>query len=73
MKTMSYTLYIADGCQSCASVAAMLLKSQIHFRKINLSDASTERPEGVLVVPSLYKNGALLAYGPDILSVLDGE
>ena len=67
---MPYTLYITDGCQSCERVAARLIAAEIRFREINLSDAKAKHPQGVIVVPALFKDGALLAYGPDILALL---
>ena len=65
---MPYTLYVTDGCQSCKRVADLLIAIGIRFRELNLSSPEIERPQGVLVVPALFKNGVLLAYGPDIIA-----
>lgn len=65
---MPYTLYTTDGCKSCERAADHLIASHVRFQEINLSRIETERPQGVIVVPALFRNGVLLAYGPDIMT-----
>ena len=64
---MSYTLYIADHCSSCDKAVRYLSEKEVSFHTINLNRVN-ERPQNVMIVPALLKDGKLLAFGPDIPS-----
>ena len=64
---MNYTLYIADHCSSCDQAVRFLSEKEVSFDTINL-DRVNERPQNVMIVPALLKDGKLLAFGPDIPS-----
>ena len=64
---MSYILYIADHCSSCDQAIEYLSEKEVSFRTINLNRVN-DRPQHVMIVPALLKDGKLLAFGPDIPS-----
>jgi len=62
---MRYILYVSKHCVSCDQARAYLVKHNIKFESISLENMISP-PENVMIVPSLVKDGRLIAFGPDI-------
>lgn len=65
---MNYTLYVNDDCPSCDKMVRFLESIHLNFRVINLSHGGDAPTGHVLIVPALFEDKRLVAYGPDIKS-----
>lgn len=63
---MKYKLYTSDHCRSCAEVLSFIDDLDITVIEVNLSKPSANRPENLMIVPALFANDKLVAYGSDI-------
>ena len=64
---MEYTVYIGNGCHDCALVVKLLKKKNISFRVVHVDKGDEKPPFDLFIYPALFKEGALIAYGIDIL------
>lgn len=62
---MRYILYVSEKCTSCDQAITYLESHNIEFESVDLKNMINP-PKNVMIVPSLVKNGKLIAFGPDI-------
>lgn len=66
---MRFTLYVRSHCQGCTRVLKALAPLGLKLQVVNLDEESTN--SGVMIVPALFKDERLLAYGDDIAAYLN--
>lgn len=69
---MTYTVYTSNHCESCEKVINYLKEHNILHTVTNI-DTEMELPVNVFVVPALFLNNKLLAYGPDIVKYFEKQ
>ena len=67
---MSFRLFTRTGCTSCEEVKTFLENSDIQFIHINLDEENVAEANFVKIVPALFKENRLMAYGSDIVTYL---
>lgn len=68
---MSYTLYICNHCKGCEKVIAFLRTNNITLKEINIDTDKIDVPIALLVIPALFKENKIIAYGADIIEHLN--
>ena len=67
----SYTLYVDNNCSSCKKIQQYIKENNILVNIVNIDEETYELPFTIMIIPALVRNKKLLAYGPDILSILE--
>ncbi len=67
---MSYTLYTAEKCHDCKTVANFLVEKSIPHTNINFDKDNACPPFDLHIFPALFNDGKLVAYGIDIINYL---
>lgn len=67
---MIYKLYISDHCKSCEDAVSFVRSIDLTCAEINLHDSNDSPPVQLIVVPALFENERLVAYGSDIREYL---
>lgn len=67
---MTYTLYISRSCPYCIKVMDYCNERQIGCHIIDIDDKPSASKQ-IYVVPALFRNEDLMAYGSDIISYLE--
>ena len=67
---MIYKLYISDHCKSCDDTVSFVRSIELPCMEINLNSTDSQPPIHIMVVPALFENERLVAYGPDIKDYL---
>ena len=70
---MTYTVYTSNHCESCGQVLNYLKEHNILHTVTNLDTDDTKLPVNVFIVPALFLNDKLLAYGPDIIKYFEKQ
>lgn len=68
---MNYTLYICNHCQVCEKVVGFLRSNSIVIKEINIDVDKVENDTSLLVVPALFSEGKVIAYGADIIEYMN--
>lgn len=69
---MSYTLYVAEDCHDCGSVMDTYQNLNLDFRVINWDlEPHGDAPVELYAFPALFQEQRLIAYGIDIIEVLN--
>lgn len=68
---MNYTLYICNHCRGCEKVIDYLRANNIVVSEINIDTEKTENSPFLLVVPALFSEGKIIAYGTDIIEYMN--
>lgn len=67
---MTYTLYISRQCPYCFKIIDYCNENQIDYEVIDVDENTTDT-KPVFVVPALFLNEELKAYGTDIIRYLE--
>ena len=65
---MSFKLFIKDDCNSCNKIIAFIKENQIDCDIFNID--YDDEPNHIKIVPALFQQNRLLAYGIDIITIL---
>lgn len=68
---MSYRLFTRNDCQACSEVKTFFKNRKIEHELVDL-DNENDIPEAlhVKIVPALFKENKLMAYGTDIIAYI---
>lgn len=66
-----YTLYVAENCHDCAALLEQLKGAKQTFHLVNVDQQKENPPVSIFAFPALFKNDTLVAYGMDILKILN--
>lgn len=67
----NYTLYVDNNCSSCKKIQQYILENNMSVATVNIDEENYDLPFSIMIIPALVKDKKLLAYGPDINSILD--
>tara|TARA_B100000809_G_scaffold259526_1_gene304720 strand:- start:5979 stop:6200 length:222 start_codon:yes stop_codon:yes gene_type:complete len=67
----NYTLYVDNNCSSCKKIQQYISENNILVKTVNIDNENYDLPFTIMIIPALVKENKLLAYGPDITSILD--
>lgn len=68
---MRYRLFIRTNCSACLEVRTFMENSNILFELIDLdTENNTNGADYVNIVPALFKESKLMAYGTDIATYI---
>ena len=68
--TMKYTVYIKKHCPICVRVLDFVERQQINCKVINVDESEEKPPIRLMIFPALFDQDELLAYGPNIIAML---
>ncbi|MDB2364198.1 hypothetical protein N9V83_04125 [Flavobacteriales bacterium] len=68
---MNYTLYTQNFCKACDQIIDHLQLVGLEFEVVNIDETPKACPEDLFIIPALYKQLELKAYGKDIIRVFN--
>lgn len=63
---MKYTLYISGNCETCRRILRILGNDLPDVSVVNIDLPKNNPPADLLIIPALFREDKLLAYGGDI-------
>lgn len=70
---MKYSVYISNHCEGCEQVLDYLKEHHIQHSVKNIDTDEASPSVNVFIVPALFLNDKLLAYGPDIVRYFEKQ
>ena len=67
---MSLLLYVTDDCESCQNALNVIEKNHIDVEIIHVLNSPERVPVNLFIVPALFQDEKLMAYGADIPTFL---
>lgn len=67
----NFTVYVSENCNGCVPVLQYIEGKDLPCEVVNVDFEETMPPPNLLVFPALFFKDRLLAYGSDIIDVLN--